>query len=99
MLAVLEFGEGTRAALHIEVKQPTDLFRMGQGRAYTLRAACWVKQPPKAIVSHTQATTLLLCLGSGMQRFGAEPREFDTIVTFEGIDSRFPGVLPHRVTA
>ena len=96
MLVVLEFDGGERAALHIEVKQPTDVFKTGQGRAYAARAACWIKQPPNAIVPHTKATTLLLCLGSRLQSFGAEPQEFDTLVTFEDIEGRFPGVLPAR---
>jgi hypothetical protein len=94
LLAIFELETGRRVAVHIEVKQPTDKFHLGQGRAYSLRASCWVRQPPRAIIPHEDAATVLLCSESKLESYADEAREFGSIITFEEIARAFPGVLP-----
>lgn len=94
LLAVIELADQRRVAIHFEVKQPADVFHTGQGRAYALRAACWVRQAPKAVVRHEDAATILLCSEQRLPTFGAEVGQFDATVTFEEIARAFPSVLP-----
>lgn len=93
LLAIFELDGGRRVAIHFEVKQPTDKFHAGQGRAYTLRAACWVCQPPKAVVPHEDSTTILLCSSTRVASYGSEADEFAAIVTFEEIVRSFPHIF------
>jgi hypothetical protein len=97
LLAIFELESGRRVAIHFEVKQPTDVFHAGQGRAYALRAACWIRNAPKAVVPHDDAATILLCSADRVATYGTEPREFDAVITFEDIVAAFPGVIPREL--
>lgn len=92
ILAIFEVADGTRFALHIEVKQPTDRFPATKDQAanYALRADCWVKTPPKAVLPHSDATTLLLCSASKLREYAAHLPKFGTVLTFEEVSAAFP---------
>jgi hypothetical protein len=48
--------------LHTEVKHPGDRFNSPrQAASYRLRARCWCAKPPKSVVPHREAATILLC--------------------------------------
>ena len=79
LLAVFELSDGRRVAIHFEVKQPTDVFHAGQGHSYALRAACWAANPPRAVVAHDDATTILLCSAGKLASYGDEALAFETV--------------------
>lgn len=92
LLAVFEAKDGTRFALHIEVKQPTDRFPATKDQAanYALRAECWIRTPPKAVVPHSDAATLLLCSASKLAEYASHLPKFGTVLTFEAVAASFP---------
>lgn len=98
LLAVFEAGRG-RFALHFEVKQPKDIFAPGKRQAanYRTRAACWVTKAPKAVLKHSDASTVLLCTEEHLSKFPDQAQQFDSIITFEEIRGAFPSIrLPLR---
>lgn len=91
LLAVFAAGSN-RFALHIEVKQPKDSFPTTKDQAsnYGFRAACWVRSPPKAVLRHTAAETMLLFSESRRVDYAAHIPKFGSSVTFEEIAKAFP---------
>ncbi len=98
ILAVFEAEGGHRFAVHFEVKQPTDRFptHKDQGRGYAVRAQCWVKSAPKAIVPHGDADTVLLCSASKRAEYAQHVASFGSVITFEEVADRFPGATAVR---
>lgn len=98
LLAIMETAAGFRFALHLEVKNPNDRFRSGgrQAESYPRRAECWVGKPPKSVVPHEGATTLLACSAASLAEFATALRFFDAVVTFEEIERLFPTVATWR---
>lgn len=94
LLAIYEAPHGLRFALHFEVKQPTDRFTPGGKQAlnYRKRAECWTATPPRSILPHEQAATVLLCSQFILQRFSDEALQFDAAITFEEIAEKFPEI-------
>ena len=94
ILAILESIAGERFAVHFEVKQPTDRFPSEKDQAtnYRLRAACWVANPPSAVVPHSAAATGLLYSVNKRREYGASVSKFDFAITFEMIRDRFPEI-------
>ena len=94
LLAIFETTERRRVALHFEVKQPTDTFSPGGRQAlnYRLRADCWVANPPRSILRHDQAATVLLCSAGCLEKFAEEATHFDTLITFEEVRQKFPAL-------
>ena len=92
ILAVFEDQNGDRFAVHIEVKQPTDHFQRAkrQGERYAARATCWVSNPPRAVLPHQDACTMLICSKDKLNEFADEARWFDAVITHEEIGQRFP---------
>ena len=92
VLAIFEVTRGERFALHVEVKQPRDRFPAGKNQAqnYALRAQCWIKSPPKAILPHADADTMLLCSASKLDDYTPHLPAFGAIVTFEEVAKQFP---------
>ena len=92
LLAVFEAECGERFALHFEVKQPTDRFAKDGDQAgnYTLRAACWSKSAPKAVVPHSDAATALLCSERRLADYAPHAAKFGTVITFEDVKRAFP---------
>jgi hypothetical protein len=91
LLAVFESIDAVRFALHFEVKRPGDTFGENQAAAYPVRATCWLTNKPAAVVPHALAATVLLCSKSQLSSFSRHLRHFDAVITFEEIESRFPG--------
>lgn len=94
LLAIFETVEGQRVALHFEVKQPTDRFTPGgrQAANYQLRAKCWITKPPRSVLSHERAATVLLCNEHGLAKFAEDVAHFDAVITFEQIRLNFPAI-------
>jgi hypothetical protein len=92
ILAIFETATGTRFGLHFEVKQPNDKFPTNKDQAtnYTLRAKCWATSPPKAVVPHADAATVLLCSTSKLSEYAPHLSKFDTVITFEEVARIFP---------
>ncbi|KQO52215.1 hypothetical protein ASF08_21715 [Methylobacterium sp. Leaf85] len=92
VLAVFEAQCGARFALHVEVKGPTDRFpaRRDQAANYGLRASCWAKSAPKAVLPHGDAATMLLCSASKLAEYAAHLPNFGSVITFEAIAARWP---------
>jgi hypothetical protein len=99
ILAIFEGNPGERFALHIEVKQPTDRFPPGKDQAknYALRAQCWIKSPPKAILPHAEADTMLLCSASKLDEYTPHLPAFGAVVTFEEVAKQFPKAVAGSV--
>jgi len=95
LLAVFDDG-GFRFALHVEIKRPGDRFPAHKDQAgnYRLRALCWSKQPPTAVVRHEQADTVLICAESQMAEFAPHLAKFGSVLTFASISAE----LPHECT-
>src|SRR5215831_17530868 len=85
-------GALMRFALHFEVKQPADKFPTNKDQAanYALRAKCWASSPPKSVVSHVDATTVLLCSALNLAEYSPHPLKFGAVITFEEIAATFP---------
>jgi hypothetical protein len=94
LLAIFRKGDGSRFALHCEVKQPKDEFPTGknQGINYNLRARCWSRSSPPKVLQHDDADTLLICSKFRLSDYGTNTTPFGTIVTFEQIAREFPDV-------
>ena len=94
LLAV--FGEpgGSRFALHVEVKQPTDTFssKRDQAANYRTRAECWVVNTPRSVLPHADADTMFLCSDNRLAAFAPHLAKFGSVVTFEQIADRFPAI-------
>jgi hypothetical protein len=92
VFAVLEDVKGTRFALHIEIKQPSDRFspKARQAERYRARAECWASSAPRTIPSHSEACTILVCSETKRGSFAAEIMGFDHCLTFEEIALSFP---------
>ncbi|HET8750576.1 MAG TPA: hypothetical protein VFM42_07530, partial [Sphingomicrobium sp.] len=96
VFAVIEDEVGSRFALHVEVKQPTDRFdpAVEQAKRYKMRAACWAANAPPTVPAHSQACTLLLCSAAKLCVFANEIGPFDLVITFEEIARSFPNATP-----
>lgn len=94
ILAIMETTKGERFALHIEVKQPTDIFpaKKDQPVAYRLRSQCWVVNPPKAVVPHAAAATGLFYSARRQADFAEQVAKFDFAITFDEIREAFPNI-------
>lgn len=92
LLAIFEVQKARRFALHVEVKQPADKFPTNRDQAgnYALRAACWVKASPNAVLSHSDAATALLCSAAKLAEYRPHLSKFGTIITFEEVAKAFP---------
>ena len=92
ILAIFETTTGTRFGLHFEVKQPTDKFpaKKDQAANYAIRAQCWAKSAPKAVVPHGDAATVLLCSASKLAEYAPHLPEFGSVLTFEEIARAHP---------
>lgn len=92
LLAIFERSNGTRFALHCEVKQPTDRFPSTKDQAanYAIRAACWTKNPPTSVLPHSDAATVLLCSRAKLRDYAAHIPKFNSVITFEEIAKQFP---------
>lgn len=92
ILAIFEAASGIRFALHFEVKQPKDRFPTDKDQAanYALRAKCWVALPPRRVVPHADAATVLLCSAAKLADYAAHLPKFGSIITFEEIARVFP---------
>lgn len=88
LLAIFEALSGARFALHVEVKHPGDGFKADgrQARAYGERARCWVMKPPRAVLPHQDAATMLLCSERRLADYGENVRLFDHLLTFEAVE-------------
>ncbi|QQO19476.1 hypothetical protein JJB98_05965 [Bradyrhizobium diazoefficiens] len=94
LLAIFEDAESMRFAVHIEVKHAGDSFRddRTQAAAYPIRALCWANRPPHKVLPHSKATTMLLCSAIRLRDYSKHSHHFKTVVTFEDIESAFPGL-------
>jgi hypothetical protein len=94
ILAVFAAPTQFRFALHVEVKQPTDKFpaKSDQATNYAIRAKCWAANPPKTVVPHADADTVLLCSTSKLAEFAPHLPKFGSIITFEEVTSAFPKI-------
>lgn len=92
ILAIFETAKGARFALHFEVKQRNDKFptNKDQGANYALRAKCWAKSAPKAVVPHSDAATVLLCSALKLSEYKPHLSKFGTVMTFEEVGRLFP---------
>jgi hypothetical protein len=93
ILAIFEAADERRFALHVEVKQPTDRFPplKDQAANYGLRAKCWAASAPRAVLPHSDATTMLLCSRSKLREYASHIPRFGSVITFEDIRTIFPG--------
>jgi hypothetical protein len=94
LLAIFEGTTGIRFALHFEVKHPGDKFPTNKDQAanYTLRAKCWVDNPPQSVLPHDDATTVLLCSASKLTEYARHWPKFGSVITFEELNKTFPNV-------
>ena len=92
LLAIFEEASGRRFALHFEVKQPMDRFPVGKNQAlnYALRSECWIRSPPKAVLRHDEASTVLICSASKLGEYAPHLPAFGAVITFEEVAERFP---------
>lgn len=92
LFAVFEADKDVRFALHFEVKQPTDRFppHKDQAANYALRAECWTKTPPKSVLPHSDAATVLLCSQSRLTDYTPHLPKFGSVITFEAVADAFP---------
>jgi hypothetical protein len=91
LLAVFSIGIA-RFELHVEIKRPGDKFprNKDQARNYNLRAQCWAKKPPLAVLPHREAGTLLIFSETQRLEFMEHIEKFDGSLTFENINAYFP---------
>ncbi|MCB4769228.1 hypothetical protein LGR54_11490 [Ancylobacter sp. Lp-2] len=54
------------------------------------RAACWARTPPKAVLPHMTATTVLLCGSGCLGKFAPHLPKFGAVITFEDMVAAFP---------
>lgn len=95
VLSVFEGPSGDRFAIHTEVKHPGDKFGSPrQAASYRLRARCWSAKPPKSVVPHSRAATMLLCSEAKLGEYDPHLAHFDTVLTFEEIEAACPGMYP-----
>jgi hypothetical protein len=52
---------------------------------------CVVK-PPKSVLQHSEADTMLLCSRARLNDYEPHWRKFGSVITFEEIAERFPGL-------
>lgn len=92
ILAIFEATAGMRFGVHFEVKHPADRFptKKDQATNYALRAKCWATTAPKAIVPHSDATTVLLCSASKLREYAQHLPKFGAVITFEEVARAFP---------
>jgi len=90
LLALFEAENGIRFALHVEIKAPGIRFSETQARDYPRRAACWAGKGrnPGTVLEHDEATTVLCCERSFIDKHANEALHFANIVTFEEIAKR-----------
>jgi hypothetical protein len=100
LLAVFESGRNYRFALHVEIKQPKDKFpnEKDQAANYSLRAACWVRSPPKAVLPHSSADTMLLFSEAKRQDYGSHLPKFGSVLSFEEVAAVSPFATSPAVT-
>ena len=91
-LLVVFGSDSSRFALHVEIKQPTDNFpaHKDQAGSYAIRAECWIAKPPRAIVPHFAADTMLICSENRLADYAVHLQKFGSVVTFEEIAASFP---------
>lgn len=94
ILAVFEANNGSRFALHFEVKQPKDRFSPHslQERRYPLRAACWVRKTPPKVLPHQAASTGVFFSEKSRSKFAPYIHNFRTQITFEEVENAFPPI-------
>lgn len=94
LLAIFENVPRGRFAVHFEVKHPADRFPPDKDQAanYALRATCWSRNPPKAVLPHMIATTALLCRSRRLGAFAPHLPKFGSVITFEEIGVAFPQI-------
>ncbi len=94
MLAVFSAAPN-RFALHIEVKQPMDKFpsHRDQARNYQLRAACWVRTPPRAVLPHSDAETVLLFSESRRAEYSDHIQKFGSSITSEEMEKHWKPLI------
>jgi hypothetical protein len=94
LLAIFETSSGDRFALHVEVKHPGDRFddKKEQAAAYPVRARCWVNNPPKSVLPHRDATTMVLFGEAKRSQFDRHLAHFESQVSWEEIEAAFPAV-------
>jgi hypothetical protein len=92
ILAIFEAASGMRFGLHFEVKRPADKFPTEKDQAanYALRAQCRVTSPPKGVVPHDDAATVLLCSASKLAEYSPHLSKLESVITFEDIAEMFP---------
>jgi hypothetical protein len=98
VFVIFETASQARFALHFEVKQPKDKFKIDavQSRGYPLRAQCWVKTPPANVLPHQKASTGLFFSERKRTEYAAHLPSFRTLITFEEIEREFPNVAAWR---
>ncbi|MDE0696295.1 MAG: hypothetical protein OXH76_10745 [Boseongicola sp.] len=76
-LAVFQ-TDAMRFAVHSEIKRPGDRFPRDkdQARNYALRAECWARNPPRAILPHQEATTMLAFAKAQREEFAPHIEKF-----------------------
>lgn len=101
LLAVFSSPSSYRFALHVEVKQPKDRFPASKDQAanYAVRAQCWARSAPKAVVPHQAAVTLLLCSQSKLGAYAPHLSKFGAVLTFEDITNAFGEPFLRQTTA
>lgn len=99
ILAMFEGAAGVRFAMHFEIKQPKDKFKADgvQARGYPLRAECWVRNPPPRVLRHQDASTGIFFSEAKRSEYGLHLDNFQTQITFEEIERRFPQVAVWRL--
>jgi hypothetical protein len=92
ILAISEAATGMRFGLHFEVKQPADKFpaKKDQAANYAIRAQCWAKSAPKAVVPHADAAIVLLCSASKLADYAPYLPKSGTVLTFKEIARTYP---------
>lgn len=92
LLAIFEAPTGERFALHVEIKQPSDRFPTHKDQAanYAVRAECWSKSAPAAVLPHSDATTMLVYSKAKQVEYAPHIAKFGASITFEELREQFP---------
>jgi hypothetical protein len=94
IFAVFEDATGFRFAMHFEIKQPKDKFKVDgvQARGYPLRAECWANKPPPRVLPHQEASTGIFFSETKRTEYAPHLDNFQTKITFGEIEREFPHV-------
>lgn len=88
ILIMLDYANGRRVGLHIEVKRPGEELGNGQAESYPRRAACWANPNtrPKTVPPHQDFLTMLIC---GRELSSDERlKHFDKVVFHDDVARR-----------